>query len=232
MNTSFLSGFTVFAHRGASGHEPENTLRSFTKALELGARWIELDVRLVEGVPVVFHDRILKRITGRSGVVEKQSLDLIRSLDAGRGEKIPLLSEVLALAQGKASLQVELKSANAAAATANLIAEALAHGAVPESFLISSFERGETATFKRILPEVPTGLLIHGYPRNVVEQAQEISAVSVHINLDAVTPYRVQEIHDAGLKVFVYTVNDLLDLAHVKSLGVDGVFTDFPDRIR
>ena len=85
-----------FAHRGASGYEPENTLKSFSKALELGAPWIEFDVRAVEDELVVFHDRTLPRLTGASGSVHKQSLAYLRTLKVKGTEQIPLLSEVLA----------------------------------------------------------------------------------------------------------------------------------------
>lgn len=232
MHSPFTEPFTCFAHRGASGYEPENTLRSFRSALELGAKWLELDVRVVEGVAVVFHDRTLSRRTGQSGVVERQSLSLIRSLDAGKGEHIPLLSEVIELARGRASLQVELKGAGTVPAVVKLLSDAISHGSSPLSFLVSSFEYVEVEQFKAALPEVPVGLLLHGYPRDPVRLAQAISAVSVHLNLDAVTPKRVAELHHARLKVFAYTVNDPGDLAAVKAAGVDGVFTDFPDRIR
>jgi len=223
--------FTCFAHRGASGYEPENTLLSFRRALELGATWLEFDVRIVEGEAVVFHDRTLARCTGDSGALEKRRLSFVRSLDAGKGERIPLLSEVLDLALGRAGLQIELKSRGAAPIVADQLARRISDGVPPESFLISSFDFEETAHFRHLMPQVPVALLLYGYPRNAVELARLISAVSVHLNLDAVTPARVAELHAASLKVFIYTVNDAADLQYVKSLGVDGVFSDFPDRV-
>jgi len=232
MRSPFTDPFTCFAHRGASGYEPENTLLSFRRALELGAKWLELDVRLVEGVAVVFHDRTLARRTGARGVVERQSLSFVRSLDAGKGERIPLLSEVLELASGRASLQIELKGVGTAPVVAKLLSDAIAQGASPLSFLVSSFEQREAESFRAALPEVPMGLLLHGYPRDPLRLAHALSAVSVHLNLDAVTPQRVAELHGAGLKVFAYTANDPAELAALKLAGIDGVFTDFPDRIR
>lgn len=231
MNSPFTSEFVCFAHRGASGYEPENTLRSFSRALELGAQWIELDVRVVEDQPIIFHDRTLRRRTGVGGVVEKLPLSFLRSLDAGKGEKIPLLSEVTDLVSQRAKLQLELKSRGAASAVAAHLSRCLSNGAVPSDFLISSFDFEEALLFTKLLPQVPVGLLIHGYPRNPEELAHQLSAVSVHINLDAVTPKRVADLHSAGLKVFVYTVNEPADLQFVRNAGVDGVFTDFPDRV-
>lgn len=232
MVSLFPSDFTIFAHRGASGHEPENTLRSFARALELGATWIELDVRVVEGEAIVFHDRTLSRRTGARGDVERQSLSFIRSLDAGHGERIPLLSEVLNLAHGRCKLQIELKGEGSAPVVAAELSKRLAEGAPSTDFLVSSFQYEEAQRFKSILPQVPAGLLLHGYPRNTLDLARGIGAVSVHLNLDAVTPQRIAELHAAGLKAFVYTVNDPRDLAHVRACGADGVFTDLPGTIR
>ena len=232
MSTPPFSPFTIFAHRGASGLEPENTLRSFRRAIELGLEWIELDVRMVEGTPVVFHDRTLSRRTKTRGVVERQSLSFIRSLDAGLGERIPTLAEVLELVRGRARTQVELKGPGCASAVAQLLGRAIAEGSAPDSFLVSSFDSEQTTLCKRLLPEVPVACLTYGYPRRAAEFAASLSAISFHLNLDAVTSARVRELKDAGLKVFVYTVNSNDDLAFVKNAGVDGVFTDFPDRIR
>lgn len=231
MSDALFPPFTVLAHRGASGLEPENTLRSFRRALELGAEWIELDVRVVEGTPVVFHDRTLTRCTGRRGVVERQSLHFLRSLDAGHGEKIPLFAEVLELVRGRARLQVELKGPGSAPSVAQLLGRAISEGTAPESFLVSSFDSEQTALFKRLLPQVPAACLTYGFPRRPAELAASLAAVSFHLNLDAVTPARVKELHASGLKVFVYTVNSDADLRYAKAAGVDGVFTDFPDRI-
>lgn len=231
MGEALFPTFTVFAHRGASGHEPENTLRSFRRALELGAKWIELDVRVVEGVPLVFHDRTLNRCAGKSGVFERQRLDFLRSLDVGQGEKIPTLAEVVELARDRARLQVELKGPNCAPAAAQLLGRAISAGASPDSFLVSSFDSEQTALFRRLLPQVPVGCLAYGYPRRPVELASSLGAVSFHLNLDAVTPARVAELQSVGLKVFSYTVNTESDLKFATEAGVDGVFTDFLDRM-
>ena len=231
MSTPPNADFICFAHRGASGHEPENTLLSFRRALELGARWIELDVRVVEGEAIIFHDRTLARRARCGGVVEKQSLTYLRSLDVGKGERIPLLSEVLELVKGRAALQIELKGGGSASIVAAIISGCLIEGWLPESFLISSFEYKEIAEIKRLQPAIPVGLLPRGYPDNLVEVAHALGAVSVHLSIDSVIPTRIKELHAAGLKVFVYTVNDPVDLTALRAAGIDGVFTDFPERV-
>ncbi len=220
-----------FAHRGASGYEPENTLRSFSRALELGARWIELDLRIVEDELVVFHDRTLSRRAGVGGVVEKQKLDRIRVLDVGRGEKIPLLAEVLNVIKGRARAQLELKGRGTGEKAAHYLNNLLSAGWAPDTFLVSSFDHEEILEFIKHAPSIPVGLLCYGFPLHTIAMAQAIRAYSVHLNLEAVTAQRVTTIQAAGFRVFVYTVNEPADIAAMKALGVDGIFSDFPDRV-
>ena len=220
-----------FAHRGASGYEPENTLKSFSKALELGAPWIEFDVRAVEDELVVFHDRTLPRLTGASGSVHKQSLAYLRTLKVKGTEQIPLLSEVLSLLQGRARAQIELKGGGSGQPTGRYLTTLLAEGWSADSFLVSSFDHEELAAFKRECPLVPIGILLYGYPINTPDIARVLGAYSVHLDVDTVTPKRVSTLHEFGLKVFVYTVNEPNDIAAMRAIGVDGVFSDYPDRV-
>ena len=219
------------AHRGASGYEPENTLRSFAKAVELGARWVEFDVRVVEGQAIIFHDRTLNRMANCAGVVEKQTTDRIRSLTLPKGEKIPFLTEILTYLQGKASAQIELKGPSSGIVTAECVLQAITQGWLPSSFIVSSFDQDELIAFKKRAPAIPLGLLTYGYPLNCVQIAKKMGVFSVHLHIDSVTERRIQELHAAGLRVFVYTVNDLADIQLMKNMGVDGIFSDFPDRV-
>jgi glycerophosphoryl diester phosphodiesterase len=220
-----------FAHRGASGYEPENTLRSFSKALELGATWIECDVRKVEDELVVFHDRTLSRLTGSAGWVGNQTIASIRALKVKGTEQIPLLSEVLALIHGKARAQLELKGAGSGDLLARYLNALLSQGWASDSFIVSSFDHEELASFKRACPSVPIGVLLYGYPMNTPHIAQALGAYSVHLDLETVTPKRVGTLHELGFKVFVYTVNEQADIAAMRAIGVDGVFSDYPDRV-
>jgi glycerophosphoryl diester phosphodiesterase len=220
-----------FAHRGASGHEPENTELRFEKSIELGASWIELDIRAVEGQSVVFHDRDLKRMTGTKGLVSKQSIKALKALPLPKNQSIPLLSEVLGKFKGRVSLQVELKGANIATAAAAELKAALANGWDQNSLLVSSFDQAELMTFKRLVPEIPIGVLVYGYPLNCLGIARRLGASSVHFNLDAVSKERVLKVKRAGFKVYVYTVDDPEDIKLLISWGVDGVFSNFPERV-
>jgi glycerophosphoryl diester phosphodiesterase len=96
---------------------------------------------------------------------------------------------------------------------------------------VSSFDHEELLACKKVAPSIPLGVLLYGYPINTPEIARAIGAYSVHLNLEMITPKRVSTLHQAGLKVFVYTVNELSDIQAMRSVGVDGVFSDFPDRV-
>jgi glycerophosphoryl diester phosphodiesterase len=226
-----MDDFVVFAHRGAGGTEPENTLRSFRRALDIGADWMELDVHSVEGVPVVFHDDRLERRTGGSGPISERPLGYVRSLDAGSGERIPLLSEVLDLLAGRAGLNVELKGARTAEPVADLLRGVLSAGVWTEPrLLVSSFDHDELARFRGLLPGVPIGALFREAPPSFESVKSRLGAFSVHLSRHAASAAAVDRAHALGLKVFIYTVNDPSDMARLRSLGVDGAFTDFPER--
>jgi glycerophosphoryl diester phosphodiesterase len=205
-------------------------MRSFRKAVDLGAPWIECDARVVEEQAVIFHDRSLKRMTGESGLISSQSLERIRSLPLPQGEKIPLLSEVLREFKGIASLQIELKGADSGIVVALELLQALKDGWSSQSLLASSFDYEELKAFRHTAPSIPIGLLIYGYPLKCIELAKELGAYSVHLHIDSVSERRVRELQEAGFKVFVYTVNEPSDIDLMRSLRVDGIFSDFPDR--
>ena len=118
-----MNELICFAHRGASGHEPENTLLSIQMALSLGAQWIEIDVHAAEGELVVIHDKRLERTTDGRGYVAEQSLEYLRSLDAGKGERIPLLREVFDLVGRRAGINIELKGHGTATPAVSFIDE-------------------------------------------------------------------------------------------------------------
>lgn len=228
----FSSGFICFAHRGASGHEPENTLLAVEKAMDLGAPWIEIDVYAVEGELVVIHDERLEKTTNGTGRVTKRSLSYLRSLDAGKGQKIPLLREVLWLVKGRAGVNVELKGSDTAAPVVKLIGEfAACPGLYDGQVLVSSFKHRELARVRALNPDIPIGALGFGLPPAHAKFAQDLGAVSVHTSLALVNRSFVDDAHGRGLKVFAYTVNHPHELRRARAMGVDGVFTDYPELV-
>ena len=215
-------------HRGAAGHEPENTLRSIRRALEMGADGIEIDVYNLNGDLIVIHDSTLDRTTDGSGPLRRKTLTQLRTLDAGQGEKIPLLSEVLDTVNGRALVNIELKGPRTAVPVLALLREYIANGNSTEDFLVSSFRRTELVQLHG--SGLRLGVLFASSPRRFRPIAGKLGAWSIHVPLGHVNPGLVSRIHDDGRKVFVYTVNTRRDMDRLELMGVDGFFTDFPDR--
>lgn len=219
-----------FAHRGASGHEPENTLRAVRRALELGARWIEVDVRLVDGELVVFHDEQLDRTTDGTGLLADLDLATLRALDAGGGEPIPLLGEILDAIGSRAGLNIELKGPGTAGPVSDLCAEyRRRHGWSHERLLISSFDWAELAEVGRRDSGMRLGALVRHGSLPLIEKATALGAYSIHIALAAVDPAFVTDAHAHGLQVYVFTVNTVQEARGLAEIGVDGIFSDYPD---
>ncbi|MFV2004089.1 MAG: glycerophosphodiester phosphodiesterase [Gammaproteobacteria bacterium] len=219
------------SHRGATGHAPENTLSSVRKALELGAPCMEIDVYYVDGQLVVFHDDRLERTTDGVGYLCEQSFDYLRSLDAGEGQQIPTLEEVCEVIDSRANLNIELKGEETAVPVAKLLSKLIKNGWQKEKFLVSSFHHAELLTMKRLHPEIILGTLIRSTPVENFKFSKGLGVFSVHLSLDFINQQFVDDAHKSGLKVFVFAVNKPEDIADMQRLGVDGVFTGFPERV-
>ncbi|WP_324015268.1 glycerophosphodiester phosphodiesterase [Aeromonas hydrophila] len=221
----------IIAHRGASGLAPENTLKAIRLALALGAGAIEIDVQLADGELWVFHDRRLERCTDGSGVLTAQSRAYLASLDAGEGEGIPTLWQVMKAIAGQAELHIELKGAQTADEVARLTRRAEAElGFAPTQWVVSSFHHPELARFAALRPDIRLGALTSTIPLTLAKFAAELGAWSLNCDVDFVDQSLVQDAHDRGLKVLVYTVDEPADQAMLAAIGVDGIFTNRPDR--
>ncbi len=219
-----------FGHRGAMGYEPENTLRSIRRGIELGAQWIEIDVYFVCGRLVVIHDDTFERTTNGKGALAACTIDYLRSLDAGAGEAIPFLEEVIETVANRAGLNIELKGPGTGVPVAEFLSNLIGEGAYT-NYLLSSFELAELSDAQSVNPSIPLGLLAHDKGAAAVRAAFELGAVSIHPNRNIVDRELIELAHAHGLKIIPYTVNDAREIARLRSLGVDGIFCDFPDRV-
>jgi glycerophosphoryl diester phosphodiesterase len=221
------------AHRGASGVEPENTLRAFACALSLGAAWLELDVQRLGDDLVVLHDDTVDRTTDGNGRLQDFTLARLRSLDAGAGERIPLLQEVLDLVAGRARLHVELKGEGTVAPTVALLMRALASGTwAAGSFVLSSFTWDRLLEVRDLAPELPVAALVSGHVSSeALEIVARMGAEAVHVGKLAARGGIVREAHARGLAVRVFTVNERWEYELMRRIGVDAVFTDHPERV-
>ncbi len=236
--------FMKFGHRGAPGKPRygENTISSFSKALRTGANALEFDVRRTkDNKIVVIHDLALNRTTnGRGNVCDFNYEDLV-SLDAGYGDHIPLLAEVFDLFASSCILNIELKERGLAIDVKKTILER----GISESVIVSAFDEDDNDPDSSsswddlavMREEVPIGLLAQktkidrmgraGY----VETATRRGAGAIHPHYSAMTPNLVSLAHRAGLRVFVWTANNFLVIAGLKVMGVDGLFSDFPEKL-
>jgi glycerophosphoryl diester phosphodiesterase len=224
-----MTSFICFAHRGASGHAPENTLLAIRTALEMGAAWMEVDVYSAQGELVVIHDRQLNRTTDGSGDVTRRSLAYIRSLNAGKGEKIPLLREVFDTVCGRAGINIELKGEDTAGPVAALIGDYVAQGKFTyDQVLVSSFDHRLLLETRSLDDKLHIGVLMEKISNETVPVAEAMGAFSIHPHHRAVTAEFVADAHRRGMKVFVYTVNRADAVRKMREMGVDGVFTNYP----
>ena len=220
-------------HRGAMGHEPENTIRSFKKAIELNVDAIELDVYVCKtGELVVIHDDKVDRTTNGVGYTQDKTFAQLRQLDAGKGELIPTLEEVLDFVDKRVMVNIELKGRNTALATYQVIDKYIKkHAWSALDFMVSSFDHHELNKFKHLYPQIPIGVLLEGVPLSYADCAVELNAQSINLSLDFINQDFVDDAHQKGLQVYVYTVNDYDDIAKVKELNIDGIFCNFPERL-
>jgi glycerophosphoryl diester phosphodiesterase len=220
-------------HRGAAGYEPENTLRSFEKAIELGVDMVELDVYVLKsGELMVIHDDTVDRTTNSKGKVEDKTLSELKELDAGRGEKIPTLDEVLDLVDKRAEVNIELKGSNIAKPVSDMIEHYVEdNGWKYDDFLVSSFNHGELKKFKEISPKVKIGLLVEEIPDGFINFAKNFDAWSVNVSIKFITQEFADKTHENGLKVYVWTVNTPDEIEKTKSLNADYICSDYPEKI-
>jgi glycerophosphoryl diester phosphodiesterase len=225
----------VIAHRGASGHRPENTLSAYELAVEQGADMIEVDLhRTRDGAVVVTHDEELAGIGGR-GEIADATLAEVRALDAGGGERVPILAELLDGYGERIGLNLVLKRGTRAEYP-ELEAETLAaleSRGLLDRVLFSSFYDPVLRRLRALSPAARIGLLIsRRYPQGAVDRAKSLGAEALHPEVALVTPQLVGEAHAAGLAVYAYTVDRTEEMERLLGLGVDGLFTNFPDRLR
>ncbi|MFD4985090.1 glycerophosphodiester phosphodiesterase [Streptomyces sp. NPDC058374] len=216
--------FLTIGHRGAMGHEPENTLRSFVRAERAGVDLIELDLHLSkDGALVVMHDAEVDRTTDGRGPIAEKTLAELRELDAGKGERVPVFEEVLEAVD--APIQAEIKDVAAARA----LAEVLGERRLTDRVEVISFHDEALAETSRLLPGVRTALVASRYGPDVVDRALAVGATALVLNLRRLTLEIAQRAHKADLRFFTWTVNTEEQLRLALAFGADGVTTDLPE---
>jgi len=216
-------------HRGAAGYAPENTLASIKKAVTLGVDFVELDVQATKDRRlVIFHDRRVDRLTiGKGAVAELNLIDLRRLLLPG-GHAIPTLEDALKAAEGKVGVMLELKVPGLVEPALEILKRSGFAGPV----IVASFFHHELLHLRRLRPTAQTLALLVGQPITPAGFALEAKATHVGIAFDTLDKAYVETLRAAGLQVFAFTVNDPTDIQRIAAFGVDGIISDFPDRIQ
>ncbi|MEV3875242.1 glycerophosphodiester phosphodiesterase family protein [Streptomyces sp. NPDC049906] len=216
--------FLTIGHRGVMGVEPENTLRSFRAAERAGLDVIELDLHLSkDGALVVMHDARVDRTTDGSGAIADQTLEQLRALDAGLGERVPVFEEVLDAV--RTPLQAEIKDVAAARSLAGVLH---ARDLVPRVEVIS-FHDEALSEVSRLVPGVRTALVASRYGLDVVDRATAVGAGTLVLNIRRLTLEVVEHARRADLRIIGWVVNTPAHLRLARALGLDGATTDHPE---
>lgn len=214
-------------HRGAAGHVLENTLGSIEKAIELGVDYVEIDLRLTrDGHVVILHDATVDRTTNGRGRIKDLTLAQVKRIRTKDGQHVPTLEEVLKLTDGRVGLMLELKIRGLAKPVTEIVERCGFRGPV----IYASFHHKELSRVRAWLPSATLMPLISRGPIAPRIPAK-LSAHHVGIRVDRVVEPVVASLHAAGVQVFVFTVNDADDIAHMSGVGVDGIISDRPEAL-
>ena len=223
----------VIGHRVAKGHLAENTLPSIAKAIELGVDGVEIDVfRCASGELVVFHDKTLEKLTNVTGYIEQLTLDSIQKIEVLNGFTIPTLEEVLDLIKGRVFLNIELKGTQTALLTNEVIQNYFERSEWDSSkIIISSFNWEELKIFYSVNTQVSIAVLTEDDPVDAIPIAKQLNASAINPDFTSLTASNASKIKKEGFKIYTWTVNDPQNIAEMMILNVDGIITDFPERV-
>ncbi|QLE00813.1 glycerophosphodiester phosphodiesterase [Galbibacter sp. BG1] len=224
----------TIGHRGAKGHVMENSLPSIQKAMDLGVDAIEIDVfTIADGTVVVFHDETLERLTNGNGPIENYTKKELDEIKLNGGFSIPTLQQVLDLIDKKVRLNIELKGKNTANPVHEIIQEYIVEkGWKKDDFIISSFNWEELRITRELDIDMPIGVLTSNDLVNAIPEADFLNAEAIHSNYKILTKENVAEMQSRGFKVYTWTVNEPEAITKIKSFGVEGIITDFPERVK
>jgi glycerophosphoryl diester phosphodiesterase len=229
-----MSYFKI-AHRGASAYFPENTMLAFRKGIEMGANALELDVFCCKsGEAVVIHDETLTRTTNGRGLVAEHTLAELKRFDAGQGEAVPTLKEVLAEFAEAITVFIEIKETAAVGPVVVLIQKFAAIGIPYASMPVIGFDESwlleaRTRDARIVAGSTPDDR--RSIPADYCATAKQKGMWSVNPSIDQLNENFMREARGHGLKVITWTVNSHREIEKARALGVDGIISDYPDRL-
>lgn len=226
----------VIAHRGAAGAKPENTMASVLRAIEDGTDWVEIDVQeTADGEVIVIHDSDFMKIAGNPLKVWDATMEDVAEIDIGSwfdpayaDQRAPLLSDVLLAAKGKSGVLIELKYYGHDEKLEQRVSDIVTETGMDDQVMSMSLKYGAVQKMKAIRPDWSVGLLSSASAGRIWELETDFVAV----NQATISPWLVRGMHDANKKLYVWTVNEPLQMSRMLSLGVDGLITDEPAMAR
>ncbi|MBW2387352.1 MAG: hypothetical protein JRG89_02855 [Deltaproteobacteria bacterium] len=235
----------VIAHRGAKAYKPENTLAAYELAIEQGCDMIEIDLHVArDGAMPVAHDASLDRFA-REGEIADVSLEELRSISRAAHEArasdkqyegIPVLEEVLDRFGGMIPFNLELKTMTEKrpyAELQKLVLDQVVRRDLLDQTLFSSFSDAVLAELRALSPEARLGVLVDPRsPKEIFRRAEAVGAESINLHFVITDPDVVARAHEKGLAVYVYTVDEPERMRELLAFGVDGIFSNAPDRLR
>ena len=218
------------------GHVLENTIESVQKAIELNVDGIEIDVfKSKTGELVVYHDPFLSRLSNSNAFIEQISLDSIKKVELIGGYFIPTLKEIVDIIPENIFLNIELKGQDTSFETNKIITNYLKTYNFPISkFIISSFRWDELKKIRSINKDTPIAILVDSLNKidDAIKLAKQINAVALNPNKNFITKEIVNKIQSNNIKVYPYTINTPRNIRRIRSMGVDAIITDYPERIK
>lgn len=212
-------------HRGARAYEPENTLSSFRKAIELGANAVELDVRKTkDGKLVVIHNADVNKTTNGEGAINELTLEQIQKLVTDKNEHIPTLDDVLDSVGKRVKILIEIKEVG----TEKQILDLIQQKALTDNVIVVSFHEEALKKVRELNSKVETGL-IYVRHKNPIQTALDLKAKYLLALYSFTHSANVKKAHENGLKMIVWTINKREEVEEYKKKGVDGIASDRPD---
>lgn len=226
-----LGATLITAHRGSSSEAPENTIPAFEKAIEEGADYVEMDVRLTsDGELVLMHDPSTKRTTGVDKLVCDSTYEELQQLDAGAeypeeyaGTKIPTLKDAIDTCKGKVMMNIELKTVRNDGELEKKVAELLRENHMEEQCIVTSFKQRSLVRIKKDDPDIVTGYIYSfGYSNRTNYEAMDVLSIDARY----LTRQVVTGAHKKGIMVCAWTVNTSSEMRRMMAIGVDNIITD------
>lgn len=243
MTTELHFNPPVIGHRGACAYAPENTLASFTKAAQLGVKWVEFDVmQAADGELIIFHDELLDRTSNGHGHVDHYPYPYLYSLDAGSwfspafsGERIPTLRAVIEFLQNAnmcANVEIKALPGREEQIVKRVLLDLQPYLATANNqFLFSSFSMGALNFLRQTSSQCQIGLLLDEWEPDWQTVCQSLNCVSIHVNQGIMSAAAALEIKKMNKMLLCYTVNNPIRAQELYGWGVDAVFSDAPDKI-